>query len=115
MASATSLSHIRLRAAFVEATRITRADQTVHSERKSNMFSPKFVYSGITITILFALTTVLLLSAPSSAQVQVPLANHVVLIVAENTSYGTVYPSGMRWLVGEGNKYGFSSNSFSNV
>jgi hypothetical protein len=79
------------------------------------MFSPKFVYSGITITILFALTTVLLLSAPSSAQVQVPLANHVVLIVDENTSYGTVYPSGMPWLVGEGNKYGFSSNYLSNV
>ena len=44
-----------------------------------------------------------------SAQV-VPLAQHVVLIIDENTSFGSVYPSGMPWLVNRGNKYGFANN-----
>ncbi|MGA6984264.1 MAG: alkaline phosphatase family protein [Candidatus Sulfotelmatobacter sp.] len=46
---------------------------------------------------------------PASAQV-VPLAQHVVLIIDENTSFGTVFPSGMPWLVSQGNKYGFANN-----
>jgi Phosphoesterase family len=44
-----------------------------------------------------------------SAQV-VPLAQHVVLIIDENTSFGTVYPNGMPWLVSKGNRYGFANN-----
>jgi Phosphoesterase family len=44
-----------------------------------------------------------------SAQV-VPLAQHVVLIIDENTSFGTVYPNGMPWLVSRGNRYGFANN-----
>jgi hypothetical protein len=52
---------------------------------------------------------ILLTSLAASAQV-VPLAQHVVLVVEENTSFATAYPSGMPWLVSEGNKYGFSNN-----
>lgn len=48
-------------------------------------------------------------SLTASAQV-VPLAQHVVLIIDENTSFGTVHPSGMPWLVSQGNKYGFANN-----
>jgi hypothetical protein len=44
-----------------------------------------------------------------SAQV-VPLAQHVVLIIDENTSFSTVYPHGMPWLVSKGNRYGFANN-----
>jgi hypothetical protein len=45
----------------------------------------------------------------ASAQV-VPLAQHVVLIIDENTSFGSVYPSGMPWLVSQGIKYGYANN-----
>jgi hypothetical protein len=45
---------------------------------------------------------------PVSAQV--PLAQHVVLIIDENTSFSTVYPSGMPWLVSQGKKYGYANN-----
>jgi acid phosphatase len=38
----------------------------------------------------------------------------VVLIVDENTSFSTVYPTGMPWLVSEGDKYGYSDNYYSN-
>ena len=44
-----------------------------------------------------------------AAQV-VPLAQHVVLVIDENTSFGTVYPNGMPWLVKQGNRYGYASN-----
>lgn len=53
-------------------------------------------------------------SGVASAQV-VPLAQHVVLVIDENTSYGTAYPKGMPWLVSQGNKYGFASNYNSDV
>jgi len=81
------------------------------------MFFAKCVSTTTTLSILFSLTGALLLSSsnPAFAQVQVPLANHVVLIVDENTSFSTVYPSGMPWLVGEGNAYGYSNNYFSNI
>ncbi|MGA8433138.1 MAG: alkaline phosphatase family protein [Candidatus Sulfotelmatobacter sp.] len=48
-------------------------------------------------------------SLAASAQA-VPLSQHVVLIIDENTSFGTVYPSGMPWLVSQGNKYGYANN-----
>ncbi|MGA8199343.1 MAG: alkaline phosphatase family protein, partial [Candidatus Sulfotelmatobacter sp.] len=44
-----------------------------------------------------------------AAQV-VPLAQHVVLVIDENTSFDTVYPNGMPWLVKQGNRYGYASN-----
>jgi hypothetical protein len=54
-------------------------------------------------------TTIACAGFALSAQV-VPLAQHVVLIIDENTSFGTVYPSGMPWLAGQGNKYGYANN-----
>jgi hypothetical protein len=60
------------------------------------------VSCAIVIAVLGASLTV-------SAQV-VPLAQHVVLIIDENTSFGTVYPSGMPWLVSQGKKYGYANN-----
>lgn len=49
-----------------------------------------------------------------SAQV-VPLAQHVVLVIDENTSFNTVYPNGMPWLVSQGDRYGFANNDYSDV
>ncbi len=57
------------------------------------------------------LIPILLLCGSLAASAQaVPLAQHVVLIIDENTSFGTVYPSGMPWLVSQGNKYGYANN-----
>jgi hypothetical protein len=53
-------------------------------------------------------------SQAASAQA-VPLAQHVVLVVEENTSFSDVYPSGMPWLSGEGKKYGYANNYYSDV
>src|SRR5436305_8863742 len=112
-----SIFFITRAASFVLSTQFSCDDhKSVHSERKSIMFSPKCIHAALALPILFTLTSTLLLfsSVPASAQ-SIPISNHVVLIVDENTSYSTVYPNGMPWLVGEGNKYGFSSNYFSNV
>jgi hypothetical protein len=49
-----------------------------------------------------------------SAQV-VPLAQHVVLVINENTSFGTIFPSGMPWLVSQGKRYGYANNYSSDV
>jgi acid phosphatase len=51
------------------------------------------------------------------AAAQVPLAQHVILIVNENTSYSTVVgpPPGAPWMVGEGNTYGHAGNYYSNT
>lgn len=58
-----------------------------------------------------ALIPALLLCGSLAASAQsVPLAQHVVLIIDENTSFGTVYPTGMPWLVSQGNKYGYANN-----
>jgi hypothetical protein len=45
----------------------------------------------------------------------VPLAQHVVLVVEENTSFNTVYPNGMPWLVSQGKKYGYANNYYSDM
>jgi Phosphoesterase family len=48
---------------------------------------------------------------PSAAQAQVvPLAQHVVLVIDENTSFGTAFPSGMPWLSSQAKKYGYANN-----
>jgi hypothetical protein len=56
----------------------------------------------------------LFLCFTASAEV-VPLAQHVVLVVEENTSFSTTYPNGMPWLVSQGNKYGYADNYTSDV
>lgn len=47
----------------------------------------------------------------------VPLSQHVILVVDENTSFSTVFgpPPGMPWLVGKGNTYGSANDYYSNV
>jgi hypothetical protein len=65
---------------------------------------------GSVVSVVCAL--VLSACLPASTQV-VPLAQHVVLIIDENTSFGTVYPNGMPWLVSQGNKYGYAANYYS--
>src|SRR3984885_7505643 len=58
-----------------------------------------------------ALIPAILLCGTFAASAQsVPLAQHVVLIIDENTSCATVYPSGMPRLVSQGNKYGYANN-----
>ena len=56
----------------------------------------------------------LMFMANASAQV-VPLAQHVVLVIDENTSFNTAYPNGMPWLVSQGNKYAFANNYVTEV
>ena len=63
--------------------------------------------SAIGSAIVALLVVCLGLSAFSQV---VPLAQHVVLVIDENTSFSTVYPNGMPWLVSEGNKYGYAAN-----
>jgi hypothetical protein len=48
---------------------------------------------------------------------QVPLAQHVILVIEENTSYSTVLgpPVTMPWLVSQGTLYGYSKNYYSNT
>ena len=72
---------------------------------------------AVTSTILFLIfTCVLVLGAERAASAQVvPLAQHVVLVIEENTSFSSVYPSGMSWLVSEGKKYGYANNFISDV
>ena len=59
----------------------------------------------------------ILASALIAAGQEVPLAQHVVLVIEENTSYSTVVgpPATMPWLVGEGAIYGYSKNYYSNT
>ncbi len=79
------------------------------------MISRKYALNSVSGTLLLlACAFCLLTCVAASAQVTVPLSNHVVLIVDENTSFSTVYPTGMPWLVSEGNKYGYSENYYSN-
>ena len=71
--------------------------------RKSNFVSAAL--SLLSVGCAFFLAA----SLTVSAQV-VPLAQHVVLIIDENTSFSSVYPNGMPWLVSQGNQYGYANN-----
>lgn len=51
----------------------------------------------------------------SAAWAQVPLAQHVVLVIEENHSFSAVYPAGMPWLVSVGNSYAYANNFYSDV
>jgi hypothetical protein len=48
-------------------------------------------------------------SLNAGAQV-VPLAQHVVLVIDENTSFATAFPNGMPWLSSQAKKYGYANN-----
>ena len=45
----------------------------------------------------------------ASAFAQVPMSQHVVLVIDENSSFSDVMAN-MPWLVGEGNTYGYANN-----
>ena len=67
-------------------------------------------------TLLFMIISCLLLACASPASAQsVPLAQHVVLVIEENTSFNTVFPNGMNWLVNQGKKYGYANNYYSDT
>jgi hypothetical protein len=66
------------------------------------------------LSVSCALVAMLCASLTVSAQV-VPLAQHVVLVIDENTSFSTIYPSGMPWLVSQGKRYGYANNFYSDV
>ena len=68
------------------------------------------ILSLITIGCAMILAT----STRVLAQV-VPLAQHVVLVIDENTSFNSVYPNGMPWLVSQGKKYGYANNYYSDI
>jgi hypothetical protein len=71
----------------------------------------RFVNSALSILSVGLATVVIAACTCSNAAAQVvPLAQHVVLVIDENTSFGTVYPHGMPWLVKQGNRYGYASN-----
>ncbi|HEY6970296.1 MAG TPA: alkaline phosphatase family protein [Candidatus Angelobacter sp.] len=56
-----------------------------------------------------AIALVVILSFSASAQ-NIPVSQHVVLVIDENHSFSQVFPSGMPWLVGEGNANGYATN-----
>ncbi len=58
---------------------------------------------------LLGLALIIGAGAAASAQ-SVPLAQHVILIIDENTSFGSVYPNGMPWLASQGDRYGYANN-----
>ena len=56
-----------------------------------------FVSRTLCVPFLFAFA--LMFSALPNANAQVvPLAQHVVLVIEENTSFSTAFPNGMPWL-----------------
>ncbi len=59
----------------------------------------------------------LFLLLAGTAAAQVPLAQHVILMVDENTSYSTVVgpPPGAPWLVSQGTLFGNAANYYSNA
>jgi hypothetical protein len=66
--------------------------------------------------IVLGLACTFLLCAWHTASAEVvPLAQHVVLVVEENTSFSTAFPYGMPWLASESKKYGYANNYTSDV
>ena len=63
------------------------------------------------------LSAFLLLASASAVGQQVPLAQHVIFVMEENTSYDTVVgpPPSMPWLVTQGTLYGHAANYYSNT
>src|SRR5689334_13494229 len=47
---------------------------------------------------------------PTPTPSAVPRSSHVVLVIEENHMFSEVYPSGMPWLVSQGNAYGYATN-----
>jgi hypothetical protein len=67
------------------------------------------------LTFLGLACTFLLCAWHTASAEVVPLAQHVVLVVEENTSFSTAFPYGMPWLASESKKYGYADNYTSDV
>jgi hypothetical protein len=68
------------------------------------------------LSLFFLIGCALMLGAFSTLSAQVvPLAQHVVLVIDENTSFSTAFPSGMSWLSSQAQKYGYAKNYSSDV
>jgi len=79
-----------------------------NEKRKYHMMSCQF---SAPILRFFGVLCSSLLSFCLAASAQsVPLAQHVVLVIDENTSFSTAFPNGMPWLSGEAKKYGYANN-----
>jgi phosphatidylinositol-3-phosphatase len=69
-----------------------------------------FKSGSANLRLSFAPILSMILFAMAAAAQSVPLAQHVVLVVEENTSYSATFPNGMPWLSGQAKKYGYASN-----
>jgi hypothetical protein len=72
----------------------------------------RMIIFGVSITalVLIAPRSSAACSAPAGGQV--PLAQHVVVVIEENTSFANVFPSGMPWLVNQAEtKGGYSADN----
>jgi len=70
------------------------------------MFVPR---AAIAARVVFCLAAILVCCLPLSAQTNVPLSQHVVVVIEENHSFSEVQAN-MPWLVGQGNANGFANN-----
>jgi hypothetical protein len=102
-------------------TRTARHDWQVHPplaiklSKEDLSMRPKACCVRVSFSlILLGWALILFASLTASAQ-SVPLAQHVVLVIDENTSFSTVYPNGMPWLVSQGKKYGYANNYYSDL
>ena len=79
------------------------------------MRTPRNQSATSTLLSMVLACAMLTCASPAASAQSVPLAQHVVLVVEENTSFSTVFPNGMNWLVSEGKKYGYANNYYSDV
>jgi hypothetical protein len=71
---------------------------------------------AVALLQFLAITLALVTCASLRVSAQgVPLAQHVVLIIEENTSFNSVFPTGMPWLVSQGRRYGYANNYVSDT
>ena len=79
------------------------------------MFNPRNDSAPSTFMLLIFSCALMMCASQAVSAQSVPLAQHVVLVIEENTSFSSVYPSGMSWLVSEGKKYGYANNYYSDT
>lgn len=71
------------------------------------------VKANLTFFVLSCILT--LCVSPSASAQAVPLAQHVVLVIEENTSFSTAFPNGMSWLSSQAKRYGYANNYYSDM
>ncbi len=76
-------------------------------------FKSHFVHSKVLLA--FFVYALAMCASPVAWSQVVPLAQHVVLVIDENTSFSTVFPNGMSWLSSQGKKYGYANDYNSDI